>query len=337
MPSLEVVEIVESSPAGQGASAMESDDDKGAVTTMEEIKEVELPISTVPTKEDKPSVTKALSKKRSVTPLEDDGKSKKKQQQCKAGQKTLSDFFFGQRQPASSPQANSAKNEKPCKQKTQNVSIAAFLSKVKERKNDSKTQSEDPLKESEQPGKSGSEGALLRKEKDQETEQTKVQNKTEESCLVSVPPRSVPAPENSKGNASFSPTSKVKAAEMVHEEATQPVDRTEDNATTVDLVSNEGKPVVNSSLQNDCTEKEVEESDPVEDLSEDQKALLEKHNDMRTRYSRRAEELVAENKEGLVEENFKLPEPQQSKMEGASDEEFPDEVLANVALLIEGR
>ena len=124
---------------------------------------------------------------------------------------------------------------------------------------------------------------------------------------------------------------------MVHEEATQPVDRTEDNATTVDLVSNEGKPVVNSSLQNDCTEKEVEESDPVEDLSEDQKALLEKHNDMRTRYSRRAEELVAENKEGLVEENFKLPEPQQSKMEGASDEEFPDEVLANVALLIEGR
>ena len=85
MPSLEVVEIVESSPAGQGASAMESDDDKGAVTTMEEIKEVELPISTVPTKEDKPSVTKALSKKRSVTPLEDDGKSKKKQQQCKAG------------------------------------------------------------------------------------------------------------------------------------------------------------------------------------------------------------------------------------------------------------
>ena len=80
------------------------------------------------------------------------------------------------------------------------------------------------------------------------------------------------------------------------------------------------------------------ETEPITELPEERKTLLQKYADMKTRYSRRSQELVEEARNGLAEEDFVMPEPQPNKEESsASEDTFSDHVIANMAVLIEGR
>lgn len=84
-------------------------------------------------------------------------------------------------------------------------------------------------------------------------------------------------------------------------------------------------------------DKENKNEQPFE-LPEERKVLLQKYSDMKTRYSRRSKELVEEGSKGLAEEDFVMPEPIQKKEESTtSEDKFPDYVVANMAVLIEGR
>eukprot|EP00980_Cylindrotheca_fusiformis_P000723 scaffold168_cov124-Cylindrotheca_fusiformis.AAC.23 len=83
--------------------------------------------------------------------------------------------------------------------------------------------------------------------------------------------------------------------------------------------------------------KKDEDSKPLpraEELSDERKALLKKHQSMKTRYTSRSQELVEEAKKGLPEEEYVMPEPRKEPVEG--NDEFSDPVVANMVLLIEG-
>jgi hypothetical protein len=75
---------------------------------------------------------------------------------------------------------------------------------------------------------------------------------------------------------------------------------------------------------------------PPEPLSEDRQALLQKHADMSQRCQQRSRELVQVAREGLEEEQFDMPQPE-LLLELPSGDEFPDTVVKNMAVLIEGR
>ena len=86
---------------------------------------------------------------------------------------------------------------------------------------------------------------------------------------------------------------------------------------------------------------------PLQGLSDENKALLQTHKDMISRYSSRAEELVEGARGGLEEEHFDMPPPLEDETSSSSsspspsseeeDPEYPDQVVANMALWIEGR
>lgn len=83
-----------------------------------------------------------------------------------------------------------------------------------------------------------------------------------------------------------------------------------------------------------ATPKVLEEKAP--ELSEERKALLKKYSGMKTRYARRAQDLVEEAKKGLPEEDFTMPELHTNKEEGEGND-YSDNVIATMVLLIEGR
>jgi hypothetical protein len=83
-------------------------------------------------------------------------------------------------------------------------------------------------------------------------------------------------------------------------------------------------------------------AEPVEDvvleepISEERLALLQKHADMIQRCQQRSRELVLLAREGLEEDDFEMPLPE-IQVDLPQDDEFPDAVVKNMAILIEGR
>lgn len=90
------------------------------------------------------------------------------------------------------------------------------------------------------------------------------------------------------------------------------------------------------------SKKKQTASEPVEDvvleepLSEERLALLQKHADMIQRCQQRSRELVLVAREGLEEDDFEMPLPE-IQVDLPLDDEFPDAVVKNMAILIEGR
>ena len=80
-----------------------------------------------------------------------------------------------------------------------------------------------------------------------------------------------------------------------------------------------------------------ESDDPLSGLPDDRKALLEKHRVMVETYKKRAGELVSGARGGLICEDFQLPAPKEGVIEISSDDDYPESVVANMAVLIEGR
>lgn len=74
---------------------------------------------------------------------------------------------------------------------------------------------------------------------------------------------------------------------------------------------------------------------PVE-LSPERQEALQKYKDMKSRFETKADELFQEVFSGLPEEEFDMPEPKTQAVDADGDD-FPDFVVANMTLLIEGR
>ena len=83
-------------------------------------------------------------------------------------------------------------------------------------------------------------------------------------------------------------------------------------------------------------EEAAASAQPEEELSQEKKSLLEKHEEKRMRCKQRTQELIRNAKAGINEEDFQMP-PCQPQTDTSPEEEFPDSVVANMALLIEGR
>jgi len=71
-------------------------------------------------------------------------------------------------------------------------------------------------------------------------------------------------------------------------------------------------------------------------LSEERLALLAKHADMIKRCQQRSQELVVFSREGLEGQDYQMPLPEH-RHDLPDEEEFPDAVVKNMAVLIEGR
>ncbi|CAJ1966857.1 unnamed protein product [Cylindrotheca closterium] len=79
-----------------------------------------------------------------------------------------------------------------------------------------------------------------------------------------------------------------------------------------------------------------EEQPPIE-LSEERQEALQKYKDMKSRFETKADELFQEVYNGLPEEQFEMPDPETKAVEDSiASDEFPDFVVANMILLIEG-
>jgi hypothetical protein len=99
--------------------------------------------------------------------------------------------------------------------------------------------------------------------------------------------------------------------------------------TTKKTAPRKKKPIV-------VLESAADQSVPDEPLSEERLALLNKHADMIQRCQQRSKELVLVAREGLEEEDYEMPQPE-IQLDLSTDDEFPDAVVHNMAVLIEGR
>jgi hypothetical protein len=352
MPSLEVMEIV------QETNVMDCDDDDDRTVEMtekpastapttkekEELSakedppkqvEVGLPITAASTKPKAPS-KKSPSKKRRVTPT-DESSSKKQQQQKKVNQMTLGSFFFGAKKQTSSPLSKpvtaGTKRKQPSPVKSPRKDAASTKAEV------------ETLEAKATTGSSTETTAQEDKKKEQKDKSPASPRK--ESKEVMAAPQS-PNDNDTVDLTNDSPDTNAKdldcnANNMCIDAPSSPIapeEKPEKESSSNESSANRASPSNDKSSTHPIVIDSSEESDAkgvsAEELPEERKALLQKNNDMTTRYSRRAEELVREARGGLDDEDFTLPEPQPVEEESASDQEFSDSVLANMALLIEG-
>lgn len=118
--------------------------------------------------------------------------------------------------------------------------------------------------------------------------------------------------------------------------ATAPKNNAASKAKKASLGTAVEQEVVEISESRDGDKADPAPEKPIVELSEDRKALLEKHSEMKRRCQQRFEELVQEAREGVDDEDFDMPELE-SNIDLSSEDEFPDAVVKNMALLIEGR
>ena len=87
--------------------------------------------------------------------------------------------------------------------------------------------------------------------------------------------------------------------------------------------------------ENEAFESKVHVTEPA--LQPERQALRQKYEDLKLRYMDRGEEIMEAARTGIDEETFKMQELEESVIEDGSENDFPDSVVANMALLIEGR
>lgn len=263
------------------------------------------------------------SKKRQVTPTEDESATSssqnRKSQQKKVNQLMLSAFFH-----------KSSKKESP---------KSALYTKISKPSSPSPSNSTSHNKESPastekgcNPISSPAKSAPLKSSPTSETEnmETKV-TKSKDSPKNVSPKQTSPLrarPSKASANSSTSSLNDSKDANntaLEHESSARDVLAL---SPTIDLTSSPNPDQdVGAKTQPVPTE---------DDLSDERKDLLKRHSDTRKRYQQRAEELVRDARSGLDEEDFEMPLPQE-RTDLPTDEEFPDVVASNMALLIEGR
>lgn len=84
---------------------------------------------------------------------------------------------------------------------------------------------------------------------------------------------------------------------------------------------------------------DVESAPAQNELPEQRLQMLHRNTEMRKRYLGRADNLISEAKAGIEEETFDIPplKAESITAESTQDQEYPDVVVSNMALLIEGR
>lgn len=355
MPSLEVVEIV------QETNVMDCDDDNDRTVEMTEepastapnTKEkadlssneeppkqvkVGVPITATSTKPTAPS-KKSSSKERRVTPT-DESLSKKQQQQKKVNQMTLGSFFFGAKKQTSSPVSKPVtagtkrKQPSPVKSPEKDATSTKAEVEILEAKATTGTSTKTSAREDKKKEQKDKSPASPRKESKEVmgAPQSPSTNDNDTVDLTNdAPDTNAKELDYNTNNRDIDAPSGPIAPEEKPEKESSSNGSSANRASTSDDKSSTHPIVIDSSEESDAKTVSAEE------LPEERKALLQKNKDMATRYSRRAEELVLEARGGLDDEDFTLPEPQPVEEESASDQEFSDSVLANMALLIEGR
>jgi hypothetical protein len=372
MPSLETLEIVEVDAAPM-MEAEDSDDEK--TVAMEEYEEVsrdaafcqsdlqkaleaELTIvkptvrneeeavplqvySDSPKKEPQVVVqqTNGTShNKRRVTPTTES--NQKNKQQKKVNQMKLGAFFFS---PSKKSSPQSKKKPEPLGVGNEQYFIKVTASKpdrlAMDRVNEAtKDATPEKPKTEPTPEEPTPESKASETEEDTVAEESKISTRTRNASKK----KKLQADSPAKGTESPSQLASEQAED--HGDAKE---QPESKATVIDLTeptpeesSTPSKKRARKSADDDAAKPAPKKKpEPKKELPEDRKVLLQKHNDMKSRYTRRAEVLVAGARGGLDEEDFKMPEPQSAEVKESSslEDEFPDQAVSSMVLLIEGR
>jgi hypothetical protein len=377
MPSLETFEIVDEDAAPM-MEAEDSDDEKTvAMEDYEEVSRDAAPcqsdlqkaleaeptivkqaVATVPPQvsSDSDSPKKKLQvvvqqsngtsrTKRRVTPNMES--NQKKNQQKKVNQLTLGAFFFAPSK-KSSPQTKKKPEQLVVEKKEYSTNPTLVNTKVTTSK-PATTPAMEPLNEA-------TKDATPEKPKTEPTpEEPKPESKaldTDED-MVAEESKKCSRQRNTSKKQKLQADSPTKGTELPPQLASEPADDDGDAKQQPErkaIALDQSKPTQEESSTpskkrarksaNDVATKLEPKKKPEakKELPEDRKVLLQKHDDMKSRYTRRAEELVAGARGGLDEEEFEMPEPQSEEVgESSPEDEFPDQAVSSMVLLIEGR
>jgi len=344
MPTLEVVQ--------NAVDASLSDDDK---TVEMDFGEDPPPTSCTPTKvtektnaaeklpetESDPVVTNKESKgndeletAKQVTPTDaaDDGSkhsASKQKQQKKVNQMTLGNFFFGAKKSPSKPKSPIAAA------KSSSKSASTATKEPAKKAQEVEGTMEEPIELSTSSDSSVStEAASHAKKGKEETNNDAAEKPTktmaEESTTDTVK-NAAKEPE-----PSFEPES---SAENKMEETQQVSTKEEDVEVVVEEPPKKEAKVSPKRKRRNSTTKAAPKAAPKPpvELSKERQEALQKYKDMKSRFEAKAEVLFQEVFNVLPEEQFEMPKPEEKAVDAdiASDE-FPDFVVANMILLIEG-
>lgn len=331
MPSLQVAKVVE--PFANAGTHDDEDDDKTAEMSLDG---EDSPPFTEPSsrgKEESPCITSdATNKRRRVTPVETT--ATKQQQQKKVNQMQLSFFFHkatSNKVPSLSGRGIAGKTvlsqtptEMSCsKDRTTEFNLIAQKS----------TGSGDGRRKrrcvaEDEPAEAKPSSLSLGTSNVIESIET---NPSESALGHKEVPKIIAASEI---QATFTKNQKtiddcilqVESVDHKRHDATKELS-TSMNPTEVLLVDATSYPEI---IELDC-----DSSDDEVEVDDERKALLEKHSDIKQRCQQRSEELVQVAREGIEEEDFEMPSLERVNV--SSDEDFPDAVVNNMAILIEGR
>jgi hypothetical protein len=368
MPSLETVEIVQEDAVPM-MEAEDSDDDK--TVAMEDYKEVsrdaapcqsdlQKALEAEPTPDEEQAVPPEVSSdsdgpkkeqqvvvqqtsgnsrtKRRVTPTPES--NQKEKQQKKVNQLKLGAFFFAPSK-KSSPQTKNKPEPLVVGNKQSYINSISVESKVTTSKPDTPTQ--EPVNEA---TKDASPEKLTTETTQGEPKPDSKALETEEMVAKesknSIRKRNASKKQKLKAELPAKGTESPPQLALEQADAEQQAER---KAIVLDLPEPTQEDSSIPSMKrarkiadNDATKPEpLKKPEPKKELPEDRKVLLQKHDEMKSRYTRRAEELVAGARGGLDEEEFQMPEPQSAEVEESSPEDnFPDQAVSNMVLLIEG-
>jgi len=372
MPSLEVVEVVPAKSFENAAilsnpnmAIEDEDDDKTANMSTDEIEapsnenasatsvgdakddsdapsEPPLTITTEATTKDatsQPTASASVSKKRRVTPSEHT--PDKKKQQKKVNQLSLSHFFHKTPRTKASAASPSATHQASSVQASSSPNASQRFTTAQTRAEAlSKSGQAQCQKESEVDKTTALETAKFSSSiADSPATQASLTDKAQHSRTMTA----TDSLQNleTKGSSWENPT-KVGSHSMELDPANEEtLEDTKEVATDEPSKKSPSEGIENGNIDGDSPEDEKSAEmadliDKVVELSEEQKALLVKHKEMKRQCRQRSEQLVRVVREGIDEEDFEMPAAEKDN-NLSSDEEFPDTVVNNMALLIEGR
>lgn len=341
MPSLEAVDIIRDDPVGTEDRLDGGDGSINSSTTI---------VSSTRSRKDRQTATvtslEAQRRSNTITPNSPDGSSKK-QQQRKVSQQTLSSFFFSSNGKQSS-QASASNNSKV---KTSNKSSLNAIQQsgpqgelTPNQKTGHKKDTAVKIPTNSSPSEESDESLPVENVK---VNSEALSEKMAESPGVS--PNKIDGlngqdsiqGEKASDNSTSQPAEPSKQASNETSSKTILFDLSQgdEEANSESKVSEvQAIPLDDREDNTSCQARSQDDIDQqLSDLPDDRKMLLEKHRGMIETYEKRVSELVKSASGGLICEDFELPAPKEAPVENPSDEEFPECVVANMALIIEGR
>ncbi len=309
------------------------------------------------------------SKKRRVSPNEDSG-SKQKQQK-KVNQMTLSSFFFQRKNNA--PSATSSSSKTPSRKATSASKPTSPVPQADTSKS-GKCPAKDPVvidvdmdtEKSPTSDKSSEETKPSRKEVTEKKQEIQTVVETKTAAESDKPAKEEPSSSMETERAAESSPSKtvnVLSASVVKKKTRARAAKSK--KPNSDEKENNGRKAKQSTPKAKKTKaldslatttgskmeaakkepkREVKKELSEDELSEENRALLQKYRTMKERYLERVNDVMNEHKDGLSEEVFgtiqleSIADGTELKTNDANHcEEFPSEVVTNMALLIEGR